>query len=448
MRNGAGGLSWWRAPFGGRREGDVLVGAASLFGTTLVTSAVGFAFWAVAARWSTQAAVGYASAAISVMTLLGTLGMVGLGTVLIAELPGHADRARLLSTAVTVSAGASAVLSVGYLVVTRWIGADAPLPDNDAGTLVLFVGGVALTGASLVLDQGSLGLGRGGLQLWRNTIFSVTKLLLLVPFARAVGDAYGVGIVQAWVGGVLVSLVIVGVASQVRGTALARRPRLSLLHGLRRVVLAHNWLNLAVQTPRLLMPLVAVTVVSAAAGGAFFAAWTVVGFLLMVPTHLSTALFAVGAADPAAAAQRCRTTLLASVTAGIPAAMLLAVAAPWLLQLFGPEYVDTATLPMRILTLAYLPFVVKSHYVAAARLTGRLSRGAALLTAGAACEIVATAWGGHVAGTTGLCVALVLAVTVEALVMAPAVWRLAATGTRRAAMTTTTSMPQPGSPEK
>ena len=68
-----------------RRFGDVLGPSASLAGTTVVTSALGFAYWWAAARMAPIHEVGAATAVISAVTLLGTIGMFGFGTMLIAE---------------------------------------------------------------------------------------------------------------------------------------------------------------------------------------------------------------------------------------------------------------------------------------------------------------------------------------------------------------------------
>ena len=62
---------------------DLLTNAGSLFGSSVVTAALGFAFWWLAARTVPIAEVGAASAAVSAMTFLGTAGMFGLGTLLI-----------------------------------------------------------------------------------------------------------------------------------------------------------------------------------------------------------------------------------------------------------------------------------------------------------------------------------------------------------------------------
>ena len=70
------------------RHRDLLSNAGSLLATTGITSALGFVYWTFAAREFSQEAVGYGSAAVSAMTLLGTIGMLGLGTHASVNCPG------------------------------------------------------------------------------------------------------------------------------------------------------------------------------------------------------------------------------------------------------------------------------------------------------------------------------------------------------------------------
>src|SRR5881227_2001050 len=65
----------------------ILVNAGSLVGTTAVTSVLGFVYWWLAAREFPPEVIGIASASISAMMLLGNFCMLGLGTLLITELP-------------------------------------------------------------------------------------------------------------------------------------------------------------------------------------------------------------------------------------------------------------------------------------------------------------------------------------------------------------------------
>ena len=72
----------------------------------------------------------------------------------------------------------------------------------------IFAVGVALTGISLVFDQATIGLMRGGLQLTRNAVFAVAKLLILAAVAITLHDQFGVGISVSWVAGIALSMVL------------------------------------------------------------------------------------------------------------------------------------------------------------------------------------------------------------------------------------------------
>ena len=75
---------------------------------------LGFVYWAAAARLFSQQAVGYGAAAISAMTLLGTIGMLGMGTLLIGELPRRTARAGLVSAALLTCGLGSLVLALAF----------------------------------------------------------------------------------------------------------------------------------------------------------------------------------------------------------------------------------------------------------------------------------------------------------------------------------------------
>src|SRR5947207_15239006 len=84
----------------------ILLNAGSLVGTTAVTSLLGFVYWWLAARAFPPAIVGFASAAISAMTLLGTFALWGRGTLLLGELPQQRGReSSRSSTALILVAG-------------------------------------------------------------------------------------------------------------------------------------------------------------------------------------------------------------------------------------------------------------------------------------------------------------------------------------------------------
>jgi O-antigen/teichoic acid export membrane protein len=408
-----------------RRNTDVLANAGTLVATTGVSSLLGFAYWAVAARLSSQQAVGYGSAAVSAMTLIGTIGMLGLGTVLIGELPRRTARAGLVSAALLTSGAGSLALGLVFAVAAPHVSETFTRMTGTPLKAVLFAAGVAFTGATLVFDQAAVGLMRGGLQLWRNSAFAVAKLLVLPAAAIVLHDQAGLGITLSWVAGTAVSALPVALRLRLSGTNVLPRPDWAVLRRLGRAAVAHNWLNLAIQVPRLLMPVLVTIIVSPAANAAFYAAWTLSGFLYIVPTHLATALFAVAAGDARAIARKLRLTLRLSMLIGLPAMAVLGFGAHLALSLFGASYAAAATVPLWLLVIGYLPVVPKLHYIAVCRATDQVPRAALVLSLAAAAEVAAATAGGLASGLKGLSVALLAVFALEGLVTGPRVLRAA-----------------------
>jgi O-antigen/teichoic acid export membrane protein len=408
-----------------RRHHDLLSNASTLAATTGVTSVLGFAYWATAARLFSQEAVGYGAAAISAMTLLGTIGMLGMGTLLIGELPRRSARAGLVSAALLTCGLGSLVLGLGFAVLGPRFSVRFEHVSGTPGQAALFVAGVILTGMSLVFDQATIGLMRGGLQLTRNAIFVAAKLLALPAAAIVLHDRFGVGITASWIAGIALSILLLAIRLRFSGIPVLPRPDWGVLRGLGRTALAHNWLNLSLSIPMSLIPVLVTLIVSPSANAAFYAAWTLVFFLKVVPIHLSTVLFAVAAADPQVIARKLRFTLRLSLLIGLPGMVVLGIGAHLALSMFGPGYARAATLPLQLLVISYLPSIPKMQYIAVCRAAGRIPRAAAVMTAAAVAEVTASAVGAAYGGLKGLSLALLGVYIIEGLVTTGPVIRAA-----------------------
>ena len=407
------------------RHRDILKNSLSLLATTGLTSGLGFAYWEVAARLFTQRAVGYSDGAISVMTLLSWIGMFGLGTLLIGELPRRTNRAGLISAAVLASGLGSLVLTLAFILVVPHFTASFDDVTDSVGRAALLCAAVALTAMTLVLDSGTIGLLRGGLQFTRNLTFVVVKMLTLVAAAIVLHSTFSIGIFLSWVAAIPVSLIPVSIYLWWTGKFVLPRPDWDLLRSLGKSVIAHNWLNLAIQATPLLMPVLVASILAPDVNAGFFFAWTITNLLYIVPGHLSTVLFAVASGDPQALAPKLRFTLTTSVLVGLPAMAVLGLGAHFILSIFGAGYARVATVPMELLVLGYLPSIPKCYYIAVCRAVGKISRAAAVLTSFAVLEIVAAVAGCIRYGAAGLAFGLLVVGIVEALVTLPAVTRAA-----------------------
>ena len=170
----------------------------------------------------------------------------------------------------------------------------------------------------MVFDQATIGLMRGGLELWRNSILAIIKLLLLPATAVILHDKFGVGIILSWVVGTALSLALIAIRLRFTGTPVLHRPDWGVLRGLGRTAMAHNWLTLAITMPTSLTPVLVTVIVSPSANAAFYVATMIINFLFIVPSHLATVLFAVAAGEPSVVARKLRFALRLSYLIGLP----------------------------------------------------------------------------------------------------------------------------------
>jgi O-antigen/teichoic acid export membrane protein len=401
----------------------LLHNTGSLYAATGITAVLGAVYWTFAARLYSQQDVGYGAAEVPAMTLLGTIGMFGLGTLLVGELPKRRRRAELVSAALIACALGSLLLGLGFALIAPLLSVRFATMIGTPGQRGLFVAGVVLTGVSMAFDMATIGIMRGGIQLARNMAFSLVKLAALPIFAFILHDRLGFGIALSWVLGIALSLLLVAVRLAFSGTRLLARPDWDLLRRLRRTALAHNWINIAVTAPATIFPVLVTVLISPSTNAAFYVAFTFASFLYLIPTHLAMVLFAMAAAEPQIIAHKVRFGLKLSYGICLPAMAVLILGSHRILSVYGPGYARIATIPMWLLALACIPSVPKMLYIAICRATGRLAYCATILTVFTVAEIGAVAIGAASDGLMGLSLALLAVLTAQGIALTPPLLR-------------------------
>ncbi len=398
--------------------------AASLWGSTLITSVLGFGFWIAAARLFPIASVGVASAAISAMTLLAQFGLLGMGTLLIGELAGGDFAVGLVSAATLLAGGVSFGLGFAFVALQGLISTKlGPLGHGVVGPL-LFASGAGITAITLVTDQAVVGLNRGGLQLARNGVFSAVKLVLLPVGALLAPGPWALVLYGAWTGGNVVSLLTFWLHARRSGIRPVLAPAFRPLWAVRKTAFYHHWLNLASQVRPLLLPVIVSATLSSAKTAAFYEANLIVSFVAIIPAHMSTALFALPRGSYDRLARELRATLRVSFgVVALAAVFFIAFSYPILL-VFGRRYTVAST-PMGLLALSAIPFTVQAHYAAVERVRGKLMHCAAVFSACGVFETAVCILGVKADGLIGVSVGLDISLGLEALLLWPTVARAA-----------------------
>jgi len=406
-----------------RSNRELLSNASSMVGTAVVTSFLGAAFWWVATHYFSQDSVGIASASISAMTLLGFMSTVGLGTLLMGELPrleiGHRS---VINGALITTGSVGAALGLLFVAIAPLASANFDPLAQSLVTALIFAAGVGLTALTFVLDQALIGMLRGGIQLSRNIVFSVVKLAALVPVATAVSDAGPEWIYATWTVGIAVSLVVLVRFYRHRDDGPAS-PDFSLFKSMRLHALTHHGVNIALRTPELVLPIVVVTFLSASANASFYIAYMITSFMFFVPLSLSTVLYAVGSGESQRLADRFRLTVYVSLGFGVLSNLALLVLASPLLSIFGASYASDATNTLHVLALDIFPSTILSHFVALRRIQRRLATALPLVWLGALLQVGGGIVGALLDGLVGVAIGWVAGATLEAIIMGPEVLR-------------------------
>jgi O-antigen/teichoic acid export membrane protein len=419
-----------------QRNQDLLRNAGSLAATTGMTSIFGFVFSIVAVKMFTTQEVGWGNTAINEMQLFGTIGMLGLGTMLIGELPKrHSHRGGLFAASLATSAVASALLGLIFAAIVGLYFSDPhhlPGIGGTPGQVLLFVLGTCLTGATLVFDEGTIGMLRGGVQLWRNMVLSGLKLAALPVAAIVLHDGFGVGLSLAYVIGILGSMIPASIMLMRGGSRIFHRPDWQALRRLLPVAVNHNWLNLAMATPSRIIPIIVTVVVGPTDSAYFYVAWMISSLLFMVPVHLGTVLFALASASPEIVAEKLRFVLRVSLMIGLPVMAVLAIGAHFMLSIYNPNYAEFATVPLWLLIIGYIPQMPRAQFIAVSRATGNVGKAAGLICFFACCEFTSIFLGGKYGGLDGLSFAYLGVLIMEGVITAPTVLRAAYASTAAA----------------
>lgn len=399
----------------------MIMQASSLVGTTVVTSGLGYAFWSIAARLFPTSIVGYSAAVISAMTLLGSVATLGLSSLLIREFPRRPGQEQtLLVAGMAVTFLFGFILGMAFSFGAPFLARDLAGLSSRLDMTLIFSAGVGLTAAMTVLDQALIGLSRGRTQLFRNTLFAVLKLVLLIGAAMvAVNEA---DILYSWVAGIVLSWVLFLASwSRIRIHASGLKESAQTLWSLSRAAARHHALNLALAAPGLALPVLVTTVLGATSNAYFYTAWMIAGFVFIGPLALATALYAAGSRDPNKMGEKMRLSLLVASGVGLLANILLLPSADLVMSLFGAEYAEQGANCLRILGLGTFPYIIKDHFVAVSRTWDNVGVAAATLWTGCIVELGAAAFGASVGGLFGLAMGWLISATLVSLVLWPTV---------------------------
>jgi O-antigen/teichoic acid export membrane protein len=386
-------------------------------------AAAGFVFWVIAARLFSVSEVGLATALFSAVGIIAFAALLGLNSTVVRHLPRSSERNVLITAAMTLVSGCGVFLALCYLALIPVVSPKLDFVIHNPGMAV----GVVLLGGvfgplNLLTDSIFIGLRQARYNaIVDGGVGGVVKIVAALLVAGA--GAYGLFVASAigYAAAAVASLALLIAVNKFRPSLRGAR---AVLRPLMRFSAANYVGTLLTLLPTFLIPLIVLDRIGVHASAYYYVAFQMVSLLFAGVFAVEQAFLSEGSHEEGElrAVMRRSWRLLALFC--LPATVILAVGARWLLLLFGHDYSVNGTDVLIVLATAALPFGLFNWLLTVLRLIGRLG----FIIAGNVIYALLTcglAWLLAPRGLVVLSLAWPIGLTVAAATMTVPVWRWA-----------------------
>ena len=320
-------------------------------------SALGFAFWVIAANIFPKSQVGIATVVITAAGFVTSLGLLGLDQGIVRFLASADDSSEQLDSSLTLALFATFIVGVIYIILAPTLSPHLAFLRHNLIDSSIFILLTATLVTNSIVQATFISKRRTGNVLLGNSVYSIAKIVLL-PLMVGLGSF---GIVSVGWFGMLMSLAVTTIILH-RNFAWTPRPRVVLraLRTTRSYSSTMYGASIENGLVQAAIPLVVLNRLGAARAADYYIVLSVFAVLGMIASATGQSLLAEGAHS--------LETLHANVKkAGVHITLTLAplvifflVGGRYVLEVFGRSYADQGTQFLRILALS-APFVAWNY---------------------------------------------------------------------------------------
>ncbi len=357
--------------------------------SSFATSGIGLIYWIIAAHKYPAYMVGINSAIIAAMTLIAGISELNLMSALIRFIPmaGRSTK-RFVVFTYLASLGVAAIISFIFIKnLGYWSPALKFLGDNRTLSIWFILSTMAWC-IFVLQDSVLTGLRQTSWVPVENTVFSLTKIVLLIIFAVSIPSF---GIYASWTFALIVAILptnyyifrklIPTHENREEQAKLSIEPKQIVRFASADYLGAIFWMM-----TNTLMPVIVTSVSGAEANAYFYLAWTIANSLYLVGPALGASMIVETAKDPHKLRYYSHRVFSNTMRIVVPAAVLVSAGAPYILLVFGKGYSAEGATLLRLLALSSIPSVFNTVFASTARVQRRMK--AVVLTLGSLSSMV------------------------------------------------------------
>jgi O-antigen/teichoic acid export membrane protein len=368
----------WHIAISRQRRREVLhaplyANSVYLMANSAATSALGFVFWILVARFYPAEALGLGSALISAAGLLAFVATLGLGMGLIRFLPGSgAAGSSLINSSFTLTSLAAVVVAVIFVAgLPLWSPALGFVRQNPI-FIVAFVAFIVASTLFNLLTQVLVALRKAQFAFIQGLLQGLIKMGLVIGIASTfqvfgIFTAWGLATIVAVSFGIFLFLPRLQPGYRLV-PAMSRQVSNDMLH--------FSFANYAStglwSLPTLLLPIIVVNVMGSETNAYFYVSWAMASLLFTIPLSTSTSLFAEGSHREDMLIRDVRRSLKLIIILLLPAIVIMLAVGDKLLLIFGREYSTEGTKLLWILAPSAIPVSINLVYLGIVRVKKKL----------------------------------------------------------------------------
>lgn len=416
--------------------------------SSVLTSVLGAGYWTIATRLYGPATLGRNYSAISAMMLFAGIGQLNLTNVLVRFVPAAGPRTRrLVGRAYLAAVTTTMLLATGFVLATPIVAPELQFLRHGA-LAACFILATAGYGLFIMQDGVLTGLRRPDWVVIENAVFAVVKIAAVAAPVLIAAES---GILLSWVIALAIAIAVTNTFLFTReiprhaavpvDAAAGRGPAPSAGYIIGDYIGSLFWF--AATT---LPPLIVLDTLGPTQAAYFSLSWVIAYMLYLVSANMGSSLVVESATDPAQLTRNCRSVLTHTGLLLTGCVLILAIAAPDILRVFGPTYARHGTGLLRLLLLSALPNLAVATAVSVCRARRRIRTAVAILATVCCGALGLTLTLLPVFGIAGAGAAWLIAETIVAatLLLWPNTWlgidRIPATAVARAAAARATSV--------
>lgn len=349
----------------GSSRNPVFLNSLYLLFSSMLSSATGFIFWVVVARFFSVADVGTASAIISTVGLIAVISLLGLDVTLVKYLSDNKyDRKELINSSVFLVMTMSLIVSVIALII-GYNQVNSFQATNIAIFSFTIIGLSIISSLQALQSQGIfVGLRQNKYCLYQNIMSTIR--IGFVPILAFIGSlgiilAYGI----SWMLMLLLGFVFMRI--QLNYFPFPRINK-NILRSIFHFSLGNYVARIFDMMPTYVMPLIIITILDEEASAYFYVAWQISLLLLIISKSVSSSVLAEAVHDPQNIDNLLKRSTLLTFVLLIPAVFGICLIGKYLLLLFGNAYAENSYLVLVLLSLGSIPFSMNMLYSAACRI--------------------------------------------------------------------------------